>query len=129
MGHRRLAEVEAEGPAGPRLVVLVETPDDLQPMRVAEGVQNGRQLDLASFGVMWLHVHQLSLYDSHRTSLVRCSSYYQTNKKATDMPDTQTLETQSATPERKHESDVHRTTTSRRAAAIEAAYILEAVRK
>jgi hypothetical protein len=43
------------------------------------------------------------------------------------MPDTQTLETQGTAPE--HESDVHPVSSSRRAAAIEAAYILEAVRK
>jgi hypothetical protein len=43
------------------------------------------------------------------------------------MPDTQTLETTAAATER--EGDVHLTSPSRRAAAVEAAYILEAIRK
>jgi len=42
------------------------------------------------------------------------------------MPDTHNTETPTATATRVHESE---TTVSRRAAAIEAAYILEAVRK
>ena len=45
------------------------------------------------------------------------------------MPDTQNIETTPATLEQVHESDVRLTNPSRRAAAIEAAYILEAVRK
>jgi hypothetical protein len=45
------------------------------------------------------------------------------------MPDTQNIETTPATPEQDHESDMRLTRQSRRAAAIEAAYILEAVRK
>jgi hypothetical protein len=45
------------------------------------------------------------------------------------MPDTQTLETPGAAPEHDHESGVRLISSSRRAAAIEAAYILEAVRK
>jgi hypothetical protein len=43
------------------------------------------------------------------------------------MPDTKTLETNPAAQE--HEGAVHPVSSSRRAAAIEAAYILEAVRK
>jgi hypothetical protein len=42
------------------------------------------------------------------------------------MPDTQNIETPAAAAEQVHESDKN---SSRRAAAIEAAYILEAVRK
>jgi hypothetical protein len=45
------------------------------------------------------------------------------------MPDTQKLDTQGAVPEHEHETDVRPISSSRRAAAIEAAYILEAVRK
>ncbi len=45
------------------------------------------------------------------------------------MSDTQNIETTSAAPEHTHEGDVHPTSPSRRAAAVEAAYILEAVRK
>jgi hypothetical protein len=45
------------------------------------------------------------------------------------MPDTQKIETTSAAPEQDHEQDLHPASPSRRAAAIEAAYILEAVRK
>ncbi|MDX6607982.1 MAG: hypothetical protein QOD14_2522 [Solirubrobacterales bacterium] len=45
------------------------------------------------------------------------------------MPDPQNTETTSAPPEQDHESEVRLTSPSRRAAAIEAAYILEAVRK
>jgi hypothetical protein len=45
------------------------------------------------------------------------------------MPDTQNIETPSAAPEHGHESDVRLPSSSRRAAAVEAAYILEAVRK
>lgn len=45
------------------------------------------------------------------------------------MPDTQNIETTSAAPEHEHESDIRLISASRRAAAIEAAYILEAVRK
>jgi hypothetical protein len=45
------------------------------------------------------------------------------------MPDTQTLETQGSAGEQQHERDVRLASSSRRAAAIEAAYILEAVRK
>jgi hypothetical protein len=45
------------------------------------------------------------------------------------MPDTQNIETTSAAPEQGHESEVRLTSPSRRAAAVEAAYILEAVRK
>ncbi len=44
------------------------------------------------------------------------------------MPDTQNIETPDP-PERPYEGDVRLTNSSRRAAAIEAAYILEAVRK
>jgi hypothetical protein len=45
------------------------------------------------------------------------------------MADTQTLETHETAPEHEREGEVHPISTSRRAAAIEAAYILEAVRK
>jgi hypothetical protein len=45
------------------------------------------------------------------------------------MPDTENIETTSTAAEQDHERDVHLTNPSRRAAAIEAAYILEAVRK
>jgi hypothetical protein len=45
------------------------------------------------------------------------------------MEDTHSIETTQAASERDHEGDVHLTTASRRAAAVEAAYILEAVRK
>jgi hypothetical protein len=45
------------------------------------------------------------------------------------MPKTQNIETPPAAPEQDHESDVRLASPSRRAAAIEAAYILEAVRK
>ena len=45
------------------------------------------------------------------------------------MPDTQNTESPTAAPEHDHESDVRLASPSRRAAAIEAAYILEAVRK
>jgi hypothetical protein len=50
------------------------------------------------------------------------------------MPDTQNIETTPTAPEQEHEADVRASHngsshTSRRAAAIEAAYILEAVRK
>jgi hypothetical protein len=45
------------------------------------------------------------------------------------MNDTQTLEIESAGPEQAHEDDIRLTSPSRRAAAVEAAYILEAVRK
>ena len=66
--------------------------------------------------------------------MVRCSSYYQTEQKATDMPDTQNIATTNPAQEHDHESDVRVPSPSRRseaveAAAIEAAYILEAVRK
>jgi hypothetical protein len=44
------------------------------------------------------------------------------------MPDTQNIETTSAS-ERDHQDDARLTSPSRRAAAAEAAYILEAVRK
>jgi hypothetical protein len=45
------------------------------------------------------------------------------------MADTQNIETTSPAQEQDHESDVRLTNPSRRAAAVEAAYILEAVRK
>jgi hypothetical protein len=45
------------------------------------------------------------------------------------MEDTHNIETTQTTPEPQNEGDVRLTTSSRRAAAIEAAYILEAVRK
>jgi hypothetical protein len=45
------------------------------------------------------------------------------------MPDMKNTETTSAATEHDHESDVRLTSPSRRAAAVEAAYILEAVRK
>ena len=44
------------------------------------------------------------------------------------MPDTQNIEA-TPTTERDHEPDIRLTSPTRRAAAIEAAYILEAVRK
>ncbi len=44
------------------------------------------------------------------------------------MPDTQNIETRPA-PEGEHVDDIRLTSPSRRAAAVEAAYILEAVRK
>jgi hypothetical protein len=45
------------------------------------------------------------------------------------MPDTPNIETPTAAAEQVHESDNTHNNSSRRAAAIEAAYILEAVRK
>jgi hypothetical protein len=45
------------------------------------------------------------------------------------MSDTQSIETTPAATEHPHDEDVRATSPSRRAAAIEAAYILEAVRK
>jgi hypothetical protein len=45
------------------------------------------------------------------------------------MPDTQNIETTPTASEQDHEPDGRITNSSRRAAAIEAAYILEAVRK
>jgi hypothetical protein len=45
------------------------------------------------------------------------------------MPDTQNNETAGAAPEQDHPGDLRLASPSRRAAAIEAAYILEAVRK
>jgi hypothetical protein len=45
------------------------------------------------------------------------------------MSDTQIIETTPTATEESHEDDVRVTTPTRRAAAIEAAYILEAVRK
>ena len=45
------------------------------------------------------------------------------------MTDTQNAETNAVPDEHHHKSDVRATSPSRRAAAIEAAYILEAVRK
>ncbi len=45
------------------------------------------------------------------------------------MTETQNTETSAVPDEHHHESDVRPTSPSRRAAAIEAAYILEAVRK
>ena len=98
-------------------------------MRIAQRVHHSRQLQFVPIRVMDFHTGESSLYDVHRTSLVRCSSYYQTRQKATDMPDTQKLDTQGAVPEQEHETDVRPISSSRRAAAIEAAYILEAVRK
>jgi hypothetical protein len=45
------------------------------------------------------------------------------------MPDTQNMETPAASAEQVHGGDNGHNNSSRRAAAIEAAYILEAVRK
>jgi hypothetical protein len=45
------------------------------------------------------------------------------------MPDTQNTQSATTQPEQHHESDVRLKSSSRRAAAVEAAYILEAVRK
>lgn len=45
------------------------------------------------------------------------------------MPDTHNIETITGAPEQDHPSDVRLPSPSRRAAAVEAAYILEAVRK
>jgi hypothetical protein len=45
------------------------------------------------------------------------------------MPDTQNIQANTPAPEHEHQSDEHPISSSRRAAAIEAAYILEAVRK
>ena len=45
------------------------------------------------------------------------------------MSDMQSIETTPAAPEHTHEGDVHPASPSRRAAAVEAAYILEAIRK
>jgi hypothetical protein len=45
------------------------------------------------------------------------------------MSDTQHIETTGPAPEQQHEGEGHLTHPSRRAAAVEAAYILEAVRK
>jgi hypothetical protein len=69
------------------------------------------------------------LYDTHRTCLVRCSSYYQTGAEANVLPDTQSNETTTVAPKQDHADEVRSVSSSRRAAAIEAAYILEAVRK
>jgi hypothetical protein len=45
------------------------------------------------------------------------------------MEDTNSIEATQTAPDQDHEGDVRLTNQSRRAAAIEAAYILEAVRK
>jgi hypothetical protein len=45
------------------------------------------------------------------------------------MPDTQKIETTSPAQEQDNQTEVRLTSRSRRAAAVEAAYILEAVRK
>jgi hypothetical protein len=45
------------------------------------------------------------------------------------MPDTENIETTTTAPEQDHEGDTRLPSPSLRAAAIEAAYILEAVRK
>jgi hypothetical protein len=45
------------------------------------------------------------------------------------MSDTHNIETTNGAPEQDHPSDVRLPSPSRRAAAVEAAYILEAVRK
>jgi hypothetical protein len=45
------------------------------------------------------------------------------------MPDTQNIETTPPASEQSHEADARLTNPTRRAAAVEAAYILEAIRK
>jgi hypothetical protein len=45
------------------------------------------------------------------------------------MPDTQNIEATASGPEQGREAEVHLMSPTRRAAAIEAAYILEALRK
>src|SRR5581483_166992 len=76
VGHRRLRDAQLDRAAGTRARRVGQPPDDLEPLRVAERVQNGRQLQLFPIGVMKLHslaLHcttsvELVWYDAHRTN-------------------------------------------------------------
>ena len=54
MGLRRLGDAQLDRPAGAGLVGLGQSAHDLEPLRVAEGVQYARQLDLIPLRVMQL---------------------------------------------------------------------------
>ena len=53
VGEGRLREAEVEGAAG-ALVAVRELADDLEPGRVAQRVEYGRELQLLTGWVMWL---------------------------------------------------------------------------
>jgi hypothetical protein len=91
-------------------------------------MHHARELDLVPLWVMNLHTDEHSLFDNHRTFWY---DVHRTIKPAggQDMPVTQDIEATSAAREQDHPSDVRHPSPSRRAAAIEAAYILEAIRK
>src|SRR5262249_38326223 len=83
VGHGRLGDRDLEGAAGTGRVVLGQLADDLEALRIAERMQDGRQLDLRSFGVMEVHAVDYTTaielwYDARRTiETERRSSYAQ----------------------------------------------------
>src|ERR1700754_4515720 len=54
MGHRRLGDAQLDRATGAGLLAAGQDADDLEPLRVAEGVQDARQLDLIPLRVMQL---------------------------------------------------------------------------
>ena len=54
MGHRRLGDPELDRPARAGLIASGQPAHDLEPLRIAEGVQHARQLDFVPLRVMEL---------------------------------------------------------------------------
>src|SRR3954451_9085367 len=67
VGHRRLGDTQLDRSTRTRRSAVGERPNDLEPLRVAERMQHGRQLDLAPIGVMQFHLARIRLYDRYRT--------------------------------------------------------------
>ena len=55
VGQRRLGDVEAEGAAAAGLAAIGERGDDAEPLRVAQRVQDRRQVEIGASWVMEVH--------------------------------------------------------------------------
>ena len=74
VGHRRLRDAELDRPAEAWLVTAGKGAHDLEPLRVAQRVQNGRQLDLTPIRVVQLRC----VIDSHDSIVRRLSNFFGT---------------------------------------------------
>jgi hypothetical protein len=131
MRHGRLGDAELDRSAGTGLIASGDSPHDLEPLRIAEGVENARQLDLIPLRVMQLRC----VIHSHSPIVRRSSNFWYDVHRTIEQPGRQEMpnhldtQTTSAAPE--HEADAgHKgPSATQLAAVVEAAYILEAVRK
>ena len=78
VGHRRLGDVERDRAAGARERVVRQLAHDVKPLRVAERMEHGRELDLLALRMVkgLPVIHRDFDYTAIIELLVRCPSYY-----------------------------------------------------